>query len=131
MRLVIPACAAIALILLLAGPAAKAIEVDIDHAPRIEVFFSPNNGSTDAIVREIERARSEILVQAYSFTSEPIAKALLKAHKRGINVSVILDKSQKTQKYSSVTFFANAGIPTYIDARHAIAHNKIIIIGRS
>jgi phosphatidylserine/phosphatidylglycerophosphate/cardiolipin synthase-like enzyme len=131
MRLVIPACAAIALILLLAGPAAKAIEVDIDHAPRIEVFFSPNNGSTDAIVREIERARSEILVQAYSFTSEPIAKALLKAHKRGINVSVILDKSQKTQKYSSVTFFANAGIPTCIDARHAIAHNKIIIIDRA
>jgi phosphatidylserine/phosphatidylglycerophosphate/cardiolipin synthase-like enzyme len=131
MRLLIPACAAIALILLLADPAAKAIEVDIDHAPRIEVFFSPNNGSTDAIVREIERARSEILVQAYSFTSEPIAKALLKAHKRGINVAVILDKSQKTQKYSSVTFFANAGIPTYIDARHAIAHNKIIIIDRA
>jgi phosphatidylserine/phosphatidylglycerophosphate/cardiolipin synthase-like enzyme len=131
LRLVIPACAAIALILLLAGPAAKAIDVDIDHAPRIEVFFSPNNGSTDAIVREIERARSEILVQAYSFTSEPIARALLKAHKRGINVAVILDKSQKTQKYSSSTFFTNAGIPTYIDARHAIAHNKIILIDRT
>ena len=24
----------------------------------------------------------------------------------------------------------NAGIPTYIDAKHAIAHNKIIIIDR-
>jgi len=131
LRLVIPACAAIALILLLSDPAAKAIDVDIDHAPRIEVFFSPNNGSTDAIVREIERARSEILVQAYSFTSEPIARALLKAHKRGINVAVILDKSQKTQKYSSSTFFMNAGIPTYIDARHAIAHNKIILIDRT
>jgi phosphatidylserine/phosphatidylglycerophosphate/cardiolipin synthase-like enzyme len=133
-RLVIPACAALALILLpalIAGPAAKAIEVDIGHAPPIEVFFSPNNGSTAAIVREIEHARSEILVQAYSFTSEPIAKALLKAHKRGINVAVILDKSQKTQKYSSVTFFTNAGIPTYIDARHAIAHNKIILIDRA
>jgi phosphatidylserine/phosphatidylglycerophosphate/cardiolipin synthase-like enzyme len=131
LRLVIPACTAIALILLLSHPAAKAIDVDIDHAPRIEVFFSPNNGSTDAIIREIERARSEIFVQAYSFTSEPIAKALLKAHKRGINVAVILDKSQKTQKYSSATFFTNAGIPTYIDARHAIAHNKIILIDRT
>ena len=130
LRLAIPVCAAIALIFLFAGSAAKAIEVDIDHAPPIEVFFSPNNGSTDAIVREIERARAEILVQAYSFTSEPIAKALLKAHKRGINVAVILDKSQKTQKYSSATFLTNAGIPTYIDARHAIAHNKIIIIDR-
>ncbi len=44
------------------------------------------------------------LVQAYSFTSAPIAKALLDAHKRGVSVQVILDKSQKTQKYSSATF---------------------------
>jgi len=129
--LVIPVCAAIALIFFLAGPAAKAVEVDIDHAPPIEVFFSPNNGSTDAIVREIERARAEILVQAYSFTSEPIARALLKAHKRGIHVAVILDKSQKTRKYSSATFLAHAGIPTFIDDKHAIAHNKIILVDRA
>ena len=43
-------------------------------------------------------------------------------------LEVILDKSQKTQKYSASTFLANAHIPTYIDAEHAIAHNKIIII---
>jgi len=99
--------------------------------PPIEVYFSPHNGATAAIVREIDRAHSEILVQAYSFTSAPIAESLLKAHKRGVKVEVILDKSQKTQKYSSSTFFANARIPTYIDADHAIAHSKIILIDRS
>ena len=31
-------------------------------------------------------------------------------------------------KYSSADFVNNAGIPTYIDAKHAIAHNKIMII---
>ena len=46
-------------------------------------------------------------------------------------MEVILDRSQKTQKYSSSTFLANARIPTYIDAEHAIAHNKIILIDRS
>ena len=61
----------------------------------------------------------------------PDRQALLKAHRRGIKVEVILDKSQKTQKYSSSTFLTNAGIPTYIDAEHAIAHNKIILIDRS
>ena len=94
------------------------------------MYFSPNAGATDAICREIARARTEILVQAYSFTSAPIAQALLAAHKRGVKVAVILDKSQKTQKYSSATFLTNASIPTYIDARHAIAHNKIILIDR-
>ncbi|HOC45163.1 MAG: phospholipase D family protein [Syntrophorhabdaceae bacterium] len=69
-----------------------------------------------------------ILVQAYSFTSAQIGKALIDAHKRGVKVEAILDKSQRTAKYSWATFLANMRIPTYIDSRHAIAHNKVIII---
>jgi phosphatidylserine/phosphatidylglycerophosphate/cardiolipin synthase-like enzyme len=127
----VPLVIAAVLVLLLDGPVVRAIEVDIGRVPPIEVYFSPHNGTTEAIVREIARAHSEIRVQAYSFTSAPIADALLKAHKRGIRVEVILDKSQRTQKYSSSTFLANAHIPTYIDAEHAIAHNKVIIVDRS
>lgn len=41
---------------------------------------------------------------------------------------VLLDKSQKTDKYSSADFLANAGISTKIDAAHAIAHDKVMII---
>jgi len=93
-----------------------------------EVYFSPHGGTTDAIIGELNKAQITILVQAYSFTSAPIAKALLNAHKRGVKVEVILDKSQRTQKYSSATFFFNAGIPVKIDAQHAIAHNKVMII---
>ena len=98
-------------------------------APRsIAVYFSPKGGCTDAVVREIDAAKKMILVQAYSFTSVPIAKALVDAHKRGVDVRVILDKSQRSEKYSSADFVAHAGIPTFIDAKHAIAHNKIMII---
>jgi phosphatidylserine/phosphatidylglycerophosphate/cardiolipin synthase-like enzyme len=131
MSRLIQACAATTLLILfVCNPAARALDVDINHAP-VEVYFSPNDGATTAIVREIDRARSEILVQAYSFTSAPIGKALLKAHKRGVKVRAILDKSQKTQKYSSASFLKNSGIPTYIDEKHAIAHNKIILIDRA
>ncbi len=52
------------------------------------------------------------------------------AEKRGVDVAVILDKSNRTQKYSAADFTAHMGIPTYIDAQHAIAHNKTIIIDR-
>ena len=41
---------------------------------------------------------------------------------------VILDKSQPNQPYTSATFLTNAKISTFIDSRHAIAHNKIIVI---
>jgi phosphatidylserine/phosphatidylglycerophosphate/cardiolipin synthase-like enzyme len=94
------------------------------------VYFSPKGGCTEAIVNEISQAKSEIYVQAYSFTSAPIAKALVDAHKRGVKVEVILDKSQKGEKYTSATFISNAGIPTYIDSIHAIAHNKIMVIDK-
>lgn len=95
-----------------------------------QVYFSPNGGATDAIVKEIVRSKTEILVQAYSFTSKDIAKALVDAHKRGVHTEIILDKINRSQKYSSADFTANMGIPTYIDAEHAIAHNKIMIIDR-
>jgi phosphatidylserine/phosphatidylglycerophosphate/cardiolipin synthase-like enzyme len=61
--------------------------------PPVEVYFSPNGGCTEAVVRELNAARSTVLVQAYSFTSTPIAKALLEAHKRGMKVEVSHDRS--------------------------------------
>ena len=94
----------------------------------IEVYFSPHGGCTDAVVRELNKVKDTILVQAYSFTSYRIAKGLLDAHKRGVKVEVILDKSQRTDQYSSATFLFNAGIPVKIDAQHAIAHNKVMVI---
>jgi phosphatidylserine/phosphatidylglycerophosphate/cardiolipin synthase-like enzyme len=96
--------------------------------PVVEVNFSPKGGCTETVVDALNKARATVLVQAYSFTSAPIAKALVDAHKRGVGVKVLLDKSQRTEKYSSADFVAHAGIPTSIDARHAIAHNKIMVI---
>src|SRR5271157_89772 len=82
-----------------------------DKPPSWSVYFSPHGGCTDAIIKELNGAKSTILVQAYFFTSAPIAKALLNAHKRGVKVQVLLDKSQVSQKYSSATFLLNQGIP--------------------
>ena len=93
-----------------------------------KAYFSPSGGCTDAVIRELNQAKSLVLVKAFIFTSAPIAKALLNAHKRRVRVEVILDKSQKKEKYSEADFFTNLGIPTKIDAAHAIAHNKVMII---
>ena len=104
-------------------------DLTLNNTP-VQVYFSPNGGAAEAIIREIDKAKTEILVQAYSFTSLPIAKAMLLAHKRGVNVQAIMDKSQRGQKYTSANFLANVGIPTFIDDKHTIAHNKIMIIDR-
>ena len=118
------------LLLLLFIPSCQAQEQpDAPPAlPPIEIHFSPKGGCTEAVVKEINAAKTEILVQAYSFTSVPIAKALVDAHKRSVKIQVILDKSQRTEKYSSADFVRNSGVPTLIDAKHAIAHNKVMVI---
>ncbi len=92
------------------------------------VYFSPGGGCTEAVVEALGKAKSTVLVQAYSFTSAPIAKALVEARRRKVKVEVVLDKSQRTEKYSSATFIYNHGIPCFIDAQHAIAHNKVMVI---
>jgi phosphatidylserine/phosphatidylglycerophosphate/cardiolipin synthase-like enzyme len=94
----------------------------------VTVCFTPGGQCTEAIVKTLDAAQRTNLVQAYSFTSAPIAKALLDAHTRGVQVQVILDKSQRSEKYSSADFLANQGVPTMIDANHAISHNKVMII---
>ncbi len=94
----------------------------------VTVHFPRTGGSTEGIVEALGNVKQSVLVQAYSFTSVPIAKALVDAHRRGVRMKVILDKSQRTEKYSSADFVAHAGIPTWIDTHHKIAHNKVMVL---
>ncbi len=118
----------LAILLLSVFLSALPISIAAQQTPSWSIYFSPHGGAAEAVVKELGHAKNSILVQAYSFTSAPIAKALMDAYKRGVKVQAILDKSQRTQKYSSLTFFVNQGIPVMIDAAHAIAHNKVMVI---
>ena len=62
----------------------------------LAVHFSPKGGCTEVIVKHIRRARHEVLLQAYSFTSKPIAEALVDAKTRGLNVDIVLDRANET-----------------------------------
>jgi phosphatidylserine/phosphatidylglycerophosphate/cardiolipin synthase-like enzyme len=93
-----------------------------------QTCFTPGQDCEGLIVAEIQAARSAILLQAYSFTSKPIAAALMQAKRRGVDVRAVLDKSQRTERYSGATFLADAGIPVVIDEKPAIAHNKVMVI---
>jgi phosphatidylserine/phosphatidylglycerophosphate/cardiolipin synthase-like enzyme len=93
-----------------------------------EVYFSPHGGCTEAVVRELGKAKKTIFVQAYSFTSKPIAAALVAASKRGVAVTLILDDSDKTGNGTMIDVVAAGGDVVLIDAKHAIAHNKVMVI---
>jgi phosphatidylserine/phosphatidylglycerophosphate/cardiolipin synthase-like enzyme len=98
--------------------------------PSVDVHFSPRGGCQDAILREIKSARHEILVQAYSFTAEPLTLALVEAKKRGLDVDILLDHSNEQERYSDLHLFLDHNMAPLIDAEHPIAHNKVMIIDK-
>lgn len=104
-------------------------DITLNNTPT-QVYFSPQGGCTSAIVKELGKAKTEVLVQAYSFTSAPVSKALLDAANRGVKIVAVLDNSNMRDKYTAADALAKRGIPVYIDNKHQIAHNKIIIIDR-
>jgi phosphatidylserine/phosphatidylglycerophosphate/cardiolipin synthase-like enzyme len=94
------------------------------------VHFSPKGGCMEAIVAELNTARHEVLVQAYSFTCPDIATALANAVGRGVRVHVLLDRSNEEESYSELGDLERHGVDVQIDASHAIAHNKVMVIDR-
>lgn len=92
------------------------------------VYFTPPAGAAQAIVRTIDASEREVLVQAYGFTHNGIAQALLRAQARGVQVRVLLDeKSDNTNRYV-LGLFEQAQLTVRRDGRHAIAHNKVMVI---
>jgi len=94
-----------------------------------EVAFSPGGGATELIIKTIGAAKQSIRIAAYSFTSRPIAKALIEAHQAGIDVKVVVDRSQiEISSHSVVPILALANIPVRVDTEHALQHDKYMII---
>ena len=101
----------------------------IAAAGTVELAFTPEDAADRMVIGAINGARRQILVQAFSFTHGDIAKALIKAKKRGVEVQLIADAEQTDKTLPNVIAkIAASGIPIYLDFQHQSAHNKIMVI---
>lgn len=103
------------------------------HTPteKLNICFTPPSGCGALIIQQISQAKKSIYVQAFNFYSEPIARELIKAKKRGLDVRLILDKSNNNNPKSQARMTKKAGIETVIDPVQGIAHNKVMIIDQA
>src|SRR3954462_3543651 len=98
----------------------------------IEYALTPGNDAAGLIVRTIDAAKVQILVQAFSFTNRDIADALIRAHRRGLDVQIIADREQtESMESSAMQSLLKAGLPVFTDAEHSAAHNKVIVIDQN
>ena len=104
---------------------------------QIEVGFSPKQGAEEVVVKVINASTKSLRVAAYSFTSVPVVTALLAAHKRGVEVAVIVDYRNNfvegcgdrgaCKGKHAVGTLVNAGIPVRVIDKYAIFHHKFIL----
>lgn len=95
----------------------------------IQVVFTPEDDAADLILQALNGAKKQVLVQAYSFTSKPIAQALIAAKLRGVDVQLIADREQASKmERNRVSEIAGGGVPTFLDGEHQSAHNKVMVI---
>jgi len=98
-------------------------------AGTVQVLFSPWDDIEGAIVAALRSARREVLVHSFSFTSRPLARALIEARARGVDVRVTADASESERTENNrIPDLAAAGIPVFVEERYQSAHNKVMII---
>jgi phosphatidylserine/phosphatidylglycerophosphate/cardiolipin synthase-like enzyme len=98
-------------------------------AGTVEIAFTPGDAIDNLIVAAIDRAQTEVLVHAYTFTHRKIAQALINARRRGVAVAVLADREQaRAVPQNVLAQLASGGIEVWLDGNFAAAHNKVIVI---
>jgi len=137
-------------------PQTPSPEPDLTHTPGIELtpidlpvgfgvkglwfelyFTDPTNplslqgtGGVDGpLVKAIDAARMSIDLAAYSLSLNSVRFALINAHKRGVQVRIVMESTNMDR--SDPQALIEAGIPIVGDDRQGLMHDKFIVIDRS
>ncbi|CNI64724.1 phospholipase D family protein [Yersinia aleksiciae] len=94
----------------------------------VQVGFTPESSAGMLVLQTLEQSQKSVDLVAYTFTSKPVANALLAAKRRGVSVRVLADEKSASDRYSAVAFLANQGISVRLNGRYAIQHSKFAVI---
>lgn len=103
-----------------------------------ELYFTdPSNplsaqgtgGLDGPLARAINNAQLSIDVAAYSFSLNTIRNVLINAHKRGVNVRMVMESTNMDR--SDPQALIEAGISIIGDNREGLMHDKFIVIDKS
>src|SRR6218665_3670864 len=124
--------AAICIGLVLSGGVVSSASAGPDAG--IEVGFSPDGSGKAWVWRPTSSPRQSIRLAAYSFTAAPVARALVDAKKRGVDVAVVVDyknnlvEDRSGKARAALNLLVNAGIPTRTVSAFPIQHSKYAVI---
>lgn len=117
-------------------PAVEEEAVSSENTDPILVFFTDptypddpadhQGGLDEALAADIARARVSVDVAAYDFDLESVADALVEAYRNGVRVRLVTDSDNAEELGGRQ--LRGAGVPVVEDDRHAIMHDKFVVI---
>jgi phosphatidylserine/phosphatidylglycerophosphate/cardiolipin synthase-like enzyme len=85
-----------------------------NNSKSVMPFFSPRDDIKNIIINYINNEKEEIIIAIFRLTDKDIAAALLNAHKKGVRVTLIVDRDGITSMYSKILALFREGIKFYI-----------------
>ncbi len=103
------------------------------------VFFTAPSGSRDPatyvngidvpLAQAINATQRTLDIAAFEFNNVVLTQAVLDAHRRGVQVRMVVDNEHALHKdNSTMRQFVEAGIPVRDDGRSGLMHNKFMIM---
>ncbi len=100
-----------------------------------QAYFAPGDNLTTIFIDLIDSEEKSIHGAIYMFTDKKIAQALVNAHKRGVDIQIVIDQVSMNS-YGKVKFLKENGISVLVHRTDefnpytmALMHNKFFIFG--
>lgn len=105
--------------------------VTIDGTP-VDTYFSPDDGVQASLVDIINAAQESIYFMMFSFTADPLGKAVRARAEDGVTVAGVMDTEQVNSNVGTeFDAFNQAGLDVYRDSLDGQMHHKVMIIDES
>ncbi len=107
---------------------------------KMENYFCPEDCSLESgpsftddsglhrIIGLIKNAKESVRIASFTFTNENIADELLRAHSRGINVTILTESKQKNVMGSQYERLKGFGLNIRLDGNKYNMHHKFLVI---
>lgn len=101
------------------------------HGVEVENYFGPERRLAPIVAELIASAEEEVLVMAFSFTSDIVGEALLERAQRGVEVRTVFETTGSETEYSYYSRLLESNLPNVHarqDGNPRIMHHKVVIV---
>lgn len=97
----------------------------------VDARFSPQHDCAGRIIQLFDSARHTVDVCVFTITDNRISEAIMRAHRRGVNIRVITDNEKLFDPGSDIQQLSAAGLAIRVDNTEYHMHHKFAIFDRN